>query len=128
MTSIEFIKSRLAFLADNFPGIHLEYALDTVTGFHIIEVSPEDIRRGNENFITKELDFIDDFYKYYPQEDILISEPSSLNEMNNLLFAQSSNIGNIDTEIDSYNETNVCEYNNLFSVIDLEEELLSIAA
>ena len=47
MTAQEFIKKTLKEWVSRFNGIKLRYAYDAVTEYHIVEVKPEEIRRGN---------------------------------------------------------------------------------
>ena len=53
MNAIEYIKSSLSSIAARIPEIGLRYAFDPVTSFHIIEVYPESIRRGNEQYMEQ---------------------------------------------------------------------------
>ncbi len=54
--------------------IKIRYAYDKVTNFHIVEVSPETIRRGN------------DAYMDWEYSVILISEPDECNDMSNIEY------------------------------------------
>lgn len=90
MTSKEFIISSLKALSDKINSINIRYAYDANSKFHIVEISPENIRRGDAEYMEWEGNVWDDFYKLYPNEDILISEPDETNDMSNVLFQTSS--------------------------------------
>ena len=45
-----FLKEALKELGKLFIGINLKYAYDALTEYHIIEVKPEEIRRGNTDY------------------------------------------------------------------------------
>lgn len=86
MTSKDFIISNLEVLSNKIQGIYAKYAYDNISDFHIIEISPESIRRGNEEYMEWESSMWDQFYDLYPDEDILISEPDETDNMTNILF------------------------------------------
>ena len=66
--------------------IKIRYAYDKVTNFHIIEVSPETTRRGNDAYMDWEYSVIKEFCDLFPEEDILISEPDECNDMSNIEY------------------------------------------
>lgn len=66
--------------------IKIRYAYDKVTKFHIVEVSPETIRRGNDAYMDWEYSVIKEFCDLFPEEDILISEPDECNDMSNIEY------------------------------------------
>jgi phage terminase large subunit-like protein len=84
--SQNFLKDALKKLEKRFIGINLKYAYDTLTEYHIIEVKPEEIRRGNTDYKKVEIQLWTDFMKQYPNEDLLICAPSDTNDMSNMLF------------------------------------------
>lgn len=86
MNAIEYIKSSLSSIAARIPEIGLRYAFDPVTSFHIIEVYPESIRRGNEQYMELEYQVWKEFHALFPNENLLISEIDSTNNMNHLIF------------------------------------------
>lgn len=47
----DFIIERLKKLSNMFKGISIKYAFDSITEFHIIEISPENIRRRDDEYI-----------------------------------------------------------------------------
>ena len=57
-----------------------------MTDFHIIEISPENIRRRDDEYIRWESDMWNDFFAMFPDEDLLISKPCESNDMYNVLF------------------------------------------
>ena len=86
MNSKQYITNRLKLWNKQFDGIHIKYAFDVETNFHIVEISPEEIRRGNDEYKQQELDFWMKFLKLYPNENLLISEPSDMNEAANSIY------------------------------------------
>lgn len=101
MDATDFIISRLKELSSEFKSISIKYAFDKTTEFHIIEITPEKIRRECDKYVEWEINMWNEFYKNFPEDDILISEPSSLNNMCNVLYEK--------TTIASYNN-DVCEH------------------
>ena len=71
----DFIIERLKKLSNMFKGISIKYAFDSITEFHIIEISPENIRRRDDEYIRWESEMWNDFFAMFPDEDLLISEP-----------------------------------------------------
>jgi hypothetical protein len=86
MSEIEFIKKTLKEWCERFVGIHVRYAYDAVSEYHIIEVDPESIRRGNDEYKEAELSLWTAFMELYPNADLLITKPSEANDMSNCLF------------------------------------------
>lgn len=80
MKSSQYIINQLELWNERFDGIHIKYMFDIETNFHIVEISPEEIRRGNTEYKQQELDFWMSFMKFYPEENLLISEPFSNND------------------------------------------------
>lgn len=70
-----------------FNDINIRYAYEKDSDFHIIEVSPESIRRGNDEFIEMEYQLNNQFYNEFKNDDILISEPCEFNDMSNILYS-----------------------------------------
>lgn len=71
----QYITNQLELWNKQFNGIHIKYVFDAETNFHIVEISPEKIRRGNAEYKRQELDFWTNFMKIYPEENLLISDP-----------------------------------------------------
>jgi hypothetical protein len=90
MTPTEYIKNQLVLWNVEFVGIHIRYAYDVEANFHIVEIDPEAIRRGNAEYKKQELDFWMKFMTEYPEENLLISEPSDINDMSNLIYSNES--------------------------------------
>lgn len=84
--STQYIKKQLELWNKQFDGIHIKYVFDKEANFHIVEISPEEIRRGNDEYKQQELDFWMNFLKLYPNENLLISEPSDTNETVNTIY------------------------------------------
>lgn len=89
MNAKESVIGKLKEVSKTINGISLRYAFDEITGFHIIEVFPESIRRGNEAYMKLESDLWTEFYSLYPNEDILISEVCESNDMTNVIYDSS---------------------------------------
>lgn len=51
----EVIIQHLKEWTKEFDGIHIKYTYDKSTDYHIVEVSPEEIRRGNKKYMEYEL-------------------------------------------------------------------------
>ena len=47
MNAKDFITESLVRIANEISQINIRYAYDEITNFHIIEISPEEIRRGD---------------------------------------------------------------------------------
>lgn len=86
MSAQNLIISRLKAISSEIKGIKIRYAYDEITDFHIIEISPESIRRGSKEYIELENELSSDFYKSFPSEDILISGALKSNNMSNIIF------------------------------------------
>ena len=50
MTAQEFLTKALNEWDLLFEGLEIKYAYDAVTEYHIVEVEPEEIRRGNVDY------------------------------------------------------------------------------
>jgi hypothetical protein len=68
-------------------GIKVKYAIELATNFHIIEVSPEDIRRGDQVYMEWEHSVWDEFSEKFPNEDLLISEKDDTLDMSNVVYS-----------------------------------------
>ncbi len=86
----DFIISSLVNISNNIFGIYFKYAHDEVTNFHIIEVSPEEIRRGDNSYMNMEYGLWESFRNTFPNEDLLISAPNEINNMHNIIYESSS--------------------------------------
>ena len=93
----EFIKHQLFELRRIAPMVCYSYSYEKSSNFHIIEVSPESIRRNEDNYMTWEEKTIDKFDELYPTEDLLITKPLPIN--NNPIIITSKHIINPTIEI-----------------------------
>jgi len=84
----DFIIETLKKWNNKFDDIHIRYGYDKPSEYHVIEISPESIRRGDIDYINDEYTFWDKFSKLYPKYDLLICEPCSNTECinDNLLY------------------------------------------
>ena len=89
MKEEEFIIKTLIEWCTRFEGIHVRYAYDVNSEYHIVEVDPESIRRGNDLYKQAELSFWKSFMRDFPESDLLICEPSESNDMSHCLFDNS---------------------------------------
>ncbi|HHU47562.1 MAG TPA: hypothetical protein P5134_06990 [Bacteroidales bacterium] len=85
MKSQKYIKEWLDTLCKSFTNIHVQYAFDKNTNFHLVHVLPESYN-NNEEYAAMVLDFEANFFKKYPTEDIIISEPDIDDDMSNILY------------------------------------------
>lgn len=90
MKETDFLINALNEWCKQFEGIHVRYAYDTATEYHIVEVDPESIRRGNMEYKEAEMILWTSFMEAFPEADLLISEPSEANDMSNCLFDSES--------------------------------------
>lgn len=90
MKSEKYIIDKIKEIHSEIDGIKLTYAYDKVSNFHIVEVSPENIRRGSDQYIKMESDFWCDFFERFPNENLLISEEDEDNDMSNIIFTSDS--------------------------------------
>jgi|GEM_PF-1345085 hypothetical protein len=132
---IEFIKNNIKEWCKRFEGIHIKYAYEKESEFHIIEVAPESIRRGNKKYEKAETQLWDDFMASFPDSDLLISEPCRTNNMENIIFDSSISDSSIESiSFDSRNKTDYYDYqtqknDNIQNGIELSEsEDFSLAA
>lgn len=103
MKAIDFIIHSLKNISKNILGISLKYAYDSTTDFHIVEVSPENIRRGNKEYEQMEYQIWKEFLKLYPDEDLIIGEVDESNNMSNLLY-ESTTTKNRKMDLYKYNK------------------------
>lgn len=82
----DFIISRINDLVKNIKDVSVKYAYEESTKFHIIEIQPENIRRGNDDYINWEYSLNQEFSERFPEDDLLISEPCFFNDMRNVIF------------------------------------------
>nr|DAM74700.1 MAG TPA: hypothetical protein [Caudoviricetes sp.] len=82
----DFVIETIQSIASKIPGISIRYAYDIQTNFHIVEVSPESIRRGSEEYMEMEYNLCNEFQEKFPEEDLLVSDPDKINNMENLIF------------------------------------------
>ena len=86
MNAINFIISKLELISTKIPEIGIKYAFDKITNFHIVEIIPESIRRGNKEYMEMEYNLCNEFYEKFPEEDLLVSEPDEINNMSEVYF------------------------------------------
>lgn len=109
MNAKDFIISSLTKISNEILDIKLRYAFDETLNFHIIEVSPESIRRGDEKYMEMEYDLWKSFQQMFPNEDLLISEIDETNNMSNTLY---------ETELpikSQINDTDALRFDSIFS-------------
>lgn len=107
----DFIIRSIDRIAQEIKGITMRYAHDPLTDFHIIEVEPESIRRGNDNYMEMENKLWSDFFANFPNGDLLISDVDDTNDMSNIIYRRTSDL------FKSYSETSDKEYNYHINII-----------
>lgn len=88
----KFIKQQLLELRRIAPMVCYSYSYEKSSNFHIIEVSPESIRRNDCDYMNWEEKTVDKFDELYPLEDLLITKPLPFN--NNPIIITSKHIIN----------------------------------
>lgn len=87
MNEKKYITSVVSTWMEKFSDIEsIRYAYDEISGFHIVEVSPESVRTDNSDFADEESNLWMNFMELYPDADLLISEPSDVNDMSNIIY------------------------------------------
>lgn len=127
MNAKEYVIGKLKEVAKTINGISLKYAFDKITDFHIIEVSPESIRRGSEAYMKLESDLWAEFYSLYPNEDILISEVCESNDMANVIYDSSLDYKDIEDKI-VYNNVRPYKFDISNCYIEASENNYALAA
>lgn len=86
MKEVEYLRSKLQEFVSRFAGIHIRYAYDKATDYHIVEVDPESVRRGNASYKEAELALYLDFMSLFPESCLLIAKPNDAYDMRNLMY------------------------------------------
>ncbi len=81
----DFIIGKIKSIASEISGIRIKYAYDRATDFHIVGVSPESIMNDKE-YLEIEYMLWKEFQEKFPEEDLLVSKPDKINNMENLIF------------------------------------------
>ena len=90
MNATDFIKQMMDKMSSSVGGISIKYAFEKSTGFHIVEVSPDLVRAGNETYKKIAHQFRIDFHKEFPMEDIIISKVNDFHDMTNIIYEVSN--------------------------------------
>lgn len=86
----EFILSVLKEWELRFKGIRLAYAYDAGFNCHIIEVEPNEVFSQNDEYARAELQLWESFAERFTDDEILICEPDSRNDMSMLIYKTQS--------------------------------------
>lgn len=122
-TSSRFIIDTIKSWENKFPGIHVKYAFEEDTCFHVIEVRPEEIHEGSEDFANEEALLWESFFEKFPDEDILITAPSVCNDMTNLIYETGVIIGSVNvSQISKYDSYPVLSYTDLIGLASIITE------
>lgn len=115
MSIKNYIIQKIDELSSVLKGIEISvrYAYETSTDFHVIEVSPEKIRRGNETYMQWEESVWKEFAEQFPEVDLVISEPDELNDMSNLQYTYTS-LNNIPFKTDKVES--ITQFNSKFDL------------
>ena len=86
MQEVEFLKSRLKSIAENFSNIHIKYGYDSIIESHIVEILPLHEFETNVELDKAWIPLSMEFMETYPEAEIaFISSDSSL-VIENILF------------------------------------------
>lgn len=122
-TSSKFIIETIKSWEKKFPGIHVKYAFEEDTCFHVIEVKPEEIHEDSEDFANEEALLWESFFEKFPEEDILITSPSVCNDMTNLIYETGVIIGSVNvSQISNYDSYPVLSYTDLIGLASVIKE------
>lgn len=88
----DYIKKKIDELASILSNVSfsVNYAYEKPTDFHIVEIQPESVRRGNDDYMEWEYSFWKEFSELFPDKDLIISEPDKRDDMSNLIYSYSS--------------------------------------
>lgn len=87
MNSKDYIITQITKLQKLGINVCIRYAYEEVTGFHVIEISPESTRRGDDVYMEWEYSVWKEFASLFPDEDLLISNEDETNDMANLIYS-----------------------------------------
>lgn len=82
----EYIVDELKQKSDMLAGFNIRYAFDNRLKAHIIQISPRDKFREDEQLLDWEFDFMERFEDLYNGEDLILSEPFSFHDMSSVLY------------------------------------------
>ena len=86
MDEKEFIIFFLKGLIEQYPDVHVQYAMESSTEYHIVTIQPTDMLRDNKEFRKEVYKLWKTFEEAFPDSDILITEPKPSFDMSNILF------------------------------------------
>ena len=84
--SSDYIISKINEIQELCINVCVRYAYDDISEFHIIEISPESVRRGDKFYMEWEYNVWKEFEMLFPEEDLLISDKDEINDMSNLIY------------------------------------------
>lgn len=87
MTPKDYIIAKINELQELGIALCVKYAYEEATSYHVIEVAPESVRRGNEQYMEWEYSIWKEFANLFPNEDLLISEEDETNDMSSLIYS-----------------------------------------
>lgn len=86
MNEKNFVKSRLEEWSVKFPDIHLMYAYEKSTEYHIVVVEQIDAIKSNKEFRKEVRALHKEFDERFPDADIMISEPSDSYDLSGIVY------------------------------------------
>lgn len=86
MNEMNFVKSRLEDWSVKYPNIHLTYAYEQSTEYHIVVVEQIEAIKSNKEFRKEVRALHKEFDERFPDADIMISEPSDSYDMSNVVY------------------------------------------
>ena len=100
MKSQEFVQRKLIDLTVLFPNILIRYQIDKYHGIsHVVEIMPFDIYE-NDDYMTAETNFEAEFYKLFPNEEIMFISEQSITKITKPIFELSGNSKNVEFDIE----------------------------
>lgn len=86
MNEIEFLISNVKEWSKVFPWLHIKYAYEHSTEFHIIEVEPASVLENNQEFRRMAHRTWRNFAKLFPNKELLIDSQADVHTMTDVKF------------------------------------------
>ena len=110
MNATDYIKDKLSQISSKFEGFTVRYALERKSHYHIVEIERLEELKGNEEFLDCIMKFWFEFDGMFENENLLISEEDSLNDMSNLVFENTESFKGIDEKIYSIQRNSIMAF------------------
>lgn len=86
MNSVNFIKEKLNYLVDLYPTIKFRYKFSKLSQMHIVEVTPKELFRNNDEYAKLEFDISSQFDTIYFPECLHFISTDSITKIDNAEF------------------------------------------